>query len=125
VLSRAPSLFTTLNSISPFLSSTTAGFSGKGMSRFGAGGATSEGVSLDCLGRFMGEPVSREALALRFAGGSRARLAACLRGMSGDDDGDSGFVLSCSGEVSLGRSALRGSRQGCEGLSGEDAGEVE
>jgi hypothetical protein len=91
VLSLAPSLFTTLNSISPFLSSITAGFSGNGMSRFGAGGGTSDGVSLDCFVRFEGEPASRGALALRFARESRAKLAACLRGTSGDEKGDSGL----------------------------------
>jgi hypothetical protein len=98
LLSLRPSLFTTWNSISPFLSSITAGFSGNGTMRL-VGGATSEGVSeVSFFGRFEGEPESMDWVALRLAGGE-LMLARAFVGACDEEDEDCG-VRGGSGETS-------------------------
>lgn len=87
VLSLRPSLFTTLNSISPLRSSITAGFSGKGTMRLtgGAGPSVAEGVEEpDCFMRF-GEALGGSVVALRLAAEGWWLACTSRKGTSGDE----------------------------------------
>lgn len=116
MLSLLPSLLTTLNSISPVRSSITAGFSGKGISFLGCGGASS-GASLSCFDRLDGDTGSRGAAALRLTDEERVMLAVTPVGERTGEE-----VEVEAGLVALGRRQLDVSL--LRGISGEVEGDA-